>query len=215
MNLNAIYLAALAANTNVVAVEVYFIDSVAPTRAARAPQPAPVQNQQLLDLPVAPWQMDANATKAGDFDHKRRPAMNEPVQKQPREVFTYLAPKSYNLKEDDAVIVVNDRTGKVSVAYVHSVTGIDLDKLNEVASSYGYQHTDGHFWKWIVSAVNFEKYNDLNKSRDTFLDKAVGIESTKRATQMRNELVEFYGSASTVDDLFSSVLPGVEPKEAE
>lgn len=215
MNLNNIYLAAVAANSSVVAVEVYFRENaaVAPT-SAPAPTTAPATPNRVsaarFEMPEAPWAMDAASASAEDL--KRRPVKtaSKPVDSS-RSVFTYLAPKSYDLKADDAVIVVNDVTGKVSIAYVHAVVGIDLDKLNAVAATFGYQHADGHFWKWIVSPVNFDQYNDLNKARETFLAKAANVESTKRANEMRQQLVELYGSASAVNDLFDSVLPGVEP----
>ncbi len=212
MNLNAIYLAALAANSNVVAVEVYFKDGndSPSTRAAPvAPPSAPVPAS------AAPWQMDANAAHLGEVDHKRRV---QPVQSAPkpvRTVFTYLAPKNFDLKEDDAVIVVNDKTGKASIAYVHSTGPIDLDKLNKVASDYSYQHADGHFWKWIVGPVNFEQFNDLNEARVTFLEKAAEVQKNKRAEETRIKLVETYGSETAVNDLFNSAFPVTKTTEQE
>lgn len=94
MNLNAIYLAALAANSNVVAVEVYFKDgnSSPSTRAAPPSAPVPANVQ-------APWQMDASAEHLANVDHKRRVQAVQPASKPAREVFTYLAPKNFDLKE--------------------------------------------------------------------------------------------------------------------
>lgn len=198
MNLNQIYLAAVASASTVVAVEVYFKEN-------DSSRPAMPVAKQPRNAPEAPWAIDNRASHINNVDFKRRPVAAAPV-KAERDVFTYLAPSAYALKDDDAVIVVNDRTGKVSVGYVHAVVPIDLDKLNAVAMQYGHQHADGFFWKWIVAPVDFTKYNDLNKAREAFLDRAVSIEGNKRAKEMREKLAETYGSASAVDELFDSVL---------
>lgn len=111
--------------------------------------------------------------------------------------------------------MVNDQTGKASVGYVHSVGQIDLDKLNKTAADYGYQHVDGHFWKWIVGPVNFEQFNDLNQARVTFLEKAADVQKHKRAEEIRVKLVETYGSETAVNDLFNSALPVANTTEQE